>query len=179
MQDIVSSAMGRMQPIFEEASMKIDTTYPELRQNADLARRLAFTGVSAIPYISSLPPWAREVLGPFLEYTLEFVGVIIRLLLYPLWRLLPSSLQTTISFIVMKLFLPVLNQLFGFIAWYWRWSVASGEYLSQFRVVRGSVLGVLFSLRTMGKTLERHWKVVVVCLSLACFWYLTTPEDLD
>ena len=144
----------------------------------DLARQLSASSQTTLPYISTLPPWAREVLGPFIEYTLEFIGFIIRWFLYPIWRLLPRWLQVIVGFIgviIGSFLLLVITLLYK----YWMYSFAFGHYLSRYRLFRSGVLFSIFLLNSAIDVYKRHWGTILVSISLISFWYLTTPQDLD
>lgn len=144
----------------------------------DLARQLSVSSQTPLPYISTLPPWAREVLGPFIEYTLELVGILIRWFLYPIWRLLPRWLRVIVAFvgvIIGSLLVLIITGLYK----YWMYSFAFGHYLSRYRVFRSGVLFSIFLLNSAIDLYRRHWKVILVSISLVSFWYLTTPQDLE
>jgi hypothetical protein len=151
---------------------------PQLVRNVDLARQLSGTGRTSIPYISTLPPWAREVLGPVLEYIFELIGVLIRWLLYPTWRLLPRPFQVILAFFgvllgsVIILVVTLLHK-------YWMWSVAFGRFLSRYTVFSGPVRFVIFVINRSIDVFKKHWELILISMSLATFWYVTTPEDLD
>ena len=143
-----------------------------------LARQLSVSGQSTLPYISSLPPWAREVLGPFIEYTLELVGILIRWFLYPIWRLFPHWLRVIVAFVgvvIGSLLVLVITLLYK----YWMYSFAFGRYLSRYRAFRSAVLFSIFLLNFAVDVYKRHWRVIFVSISLISFWYLTTPQDLE
>jgi hypothetical protein len=143
-----------------------------------LARQLSVTGQTTLPYISGLPPWAGEVLGPFIEYTLEFLGFTIRWLLYPIWRILPRWIQVAIAFAAVVV-LSLILMLISLLRKYWNLSFSVGEYLSRFVIFRYTVLTLIFLLSKFISTTREHWRTVAISISLAVFWYITTPQDLD
>lgn len=118
------------------------------------------------------------MLGPFIEYTLELIGILIRWLLYPIWRLLPNWLRVIVAFVGVLLGSVVVFAV-TLLYKYWGLSVAFGHYLSTFRIIRSGVLFVLFLLRAMMDMFRTHWRVISTSGSLILFWYLTTPEDLE
>lgn len=134
------------------------------------------TGQTTLPYISSLPPWAREVLGPFLEYTLELIGALIRWFLYPIWRLLPGPLRYALVFVFIILMGIIMFILQG-IKWLWNTGYAVGEYLSGYRILRGGVLFSILVLDSIVDVYKHHWRFILASTCLVAFWYLTTPED--
>ena len=82
------------------------------------------------------------MLGPFLEYTLEFIGLIIRWFLYPIWRLLPRWLQVIVGFIgviVGSFLLLVITLLYK----YWMHSFAFGTLLASRSGCSGAAVAFL------------------------------------
>lgn len=134
------------------------------------------TGQTTLPYISNLPPWAREVLGPFLEYTLELIGVIIRWFLYPFWRLLPGPLRYLLAFVFIVIMGSVMF-IYQAMKWLWNTGYAFGEYLSRYRLFRGGVLFSIFALNHVVNAYKHHWRSILASTCLVAFWYFTTPED--
>ncbi|KAF8316208.1 uncharacterized protein EI90DRAFT_3086982 [Cantharellus anzutake] len=171
----VTESMGRVLPYCEAAAMRIDTAYPELGRNIDLARQLSASGQSTLPYISSLPPWAREMLAPVIEYTLELVGFIIRWLLYPIWRVLPRWVRVALTFIAV-ITLSVVAIMFSLTGKYWSLSYSLGLWLSNFALFRYPVLVCIVIFRAFVSFLRRHWKNAAFVSSLVIFWYITTPQ---
>ena len=68
------------------------------------------------------------MLGPFIEYTLELIGILIRWLLYPIWRLLPNWLRVIVAFIGVLLGSIIVFAV-TLLYKYWTLSVASSANL--------------------------------------------------
>lgn len=162
----------------QAVTAEVECAYPELVRNVDLARQLSVTSQTSLPYISTLPPWAREVLGPVIEYTLELIGILIRWFLYPLWRLLPSWLRWLFA-VIAVLFGSLLVLVVTLLWKYWLVSVAFGRWLARWTAVAVCVRGVMWVVGGVGEGMRKHWRLLVTSGALVLFWWWTTPDGFD
>jgi len=117
------------------------------------------------------------VLAPVIEYTLELIGLIIRWLLYPIWRVLPRWARVALAFMAVIALSGVVI-IFSLIGKYWNLSYSLGLWLSKFAAFRYPVLGIIYAVQSSIGCIHRSWKTVAFMLSLTVFWYITTPQGL-
>lgn len=173
----LSQDVTALNELAQQVGAQVESSYPELMRNIDLARQLSATSQTSLPYISTLPPWAREILGPFIEYTLELIGMAIRWILYPLWQLLPSPLKWLLGFITIVLGSTLILAASAFLK-FLRMSVAFGVWLSTWSWIRAATLGVSWVITRTASLARTHWVLALAVMLTGIVW-LTGPTDIE
>ncbi|KAF8323151.1 hypothetical protein DL93DRAFT_632657 [Clavulina sp. PMI_390] len=164
----LEEAVVSLKLLHTTVAMQIDTVYPEL----------SVTGQTTLPYISSLPPWAREVLGPLIEYILSTLAFLVQFFLHPIWVILPRPIQIVLWFLAL-LIMGILGTILTSLVWVWWTGYQFGQYLSHFILFRALSTGVGLVLGFFSNIFRAHWKFFFMITFLSIFWYVTTPEDDD